>query len=80
MKHLTKVFVIIALLIFVIGIILQFLGEETSAIKLFIATILFMIVPLLAVIMIGKSNVKQLKALNLMKCNVKKFKILNITS
>ncbi|EJA1893197.1 hypothetical protein MWQ76_001644 [Staphylococcus pseudintermedius] len=43
MKYLTKVFVIIALLIFVIGIILQFLGEETSAIKLFIATILFMI-------------------------------------
>ncbi|MDE9864617.1 hypothetical protein O0G76_07615 [Staphylococcus pseudintermedius] len=43
MKHLTKVFVIIALLIFVIGIILQFLGEETSAIKLFIVTILFMI-------------------------------------
>lgn len=43
MKHLTKVFVIIALLIFVIGIILQFLGEETSAIKLFIATISFMI-------------------------------------
>ncbi|HEC2153387.1 TPA: hypothetical protein R1930_001818 [Staphylococcus delphini] len=43
MKHLTKIFVMIALLIFVIGIVLQFLGEETSAIKLFIATILFMI-------------------------------------
>lgn len=28
MKHLTKVFVIIALLIFVIGIILQFLGKK----------------------------------------------------
>lgn len=42
MKHLTKIFVVIALIIFVIGIVLQFLGEETSAIKLFIATILFM--------------------------------------
>ncbi|WP_432813791.1 SE1626 family protein [Staphylococcus canis] len=43
MKHLTKIFVGIALVIFTIGIILQFMGEETSAIKLFIATIMFMI-------------------------------------
>lgn len=33
----------IALVIFVIGIVLQSMGEETSAIKLFFATILFMI-------------------------------------
>lgn len=43
MKHLTKIFVILALLIFVVGIVLQVLGEEASAIKLFIATILFMV-------------------------------------
>ncbi|MBH9580602.1 SE1626 family protein [Staphylococcus felis] len=43
MKHLTKIFVMIALVIFVIGIVLQSMGEETSAIKLFFATILFMI-------------------------------------
>ncbi|AKS68795.1 membrane protein [Staphylococcus schleiferi] len=43
MKHLTKIFVVIALIIFILGIILQFINQEGSAIKLFVATILFMI-------------------------------------
>lgn len=43
MKHLTKIFVIIALIIFIIGVVLQVMGEEASSIKLFVATIMFMI-------------------------------------
>ncbi|CAD7359263.1 MULTISPECIES: SE1626 family protein [Staphylococcus] len=43
MKHLTKIFVVIALIIFILGIILQFINQEGAAIKLFVATILFMI-------------------------------------
>ncbi|WP_165545993.1 hypothetical protein [Staphylococcus sp. 191] len=43
MNHLTKIFVVIALIIFILGIILQFINHEGSAIKLFVATILFMI-------------------------------------
>lgn len=43
MKHLTKIFVIIALIIFIIGVVLQVMGEESSSIKLFVATIMFMI-------------------------------------
>ncbi|MBA8779499.1 hypothetical protein HR080_09130 [Staphylococcus schleiferi subsp. coagulans] len=43
MKHLTKIFVVIALIIFILGIILQSINQEGAAIKLFVATILFMI-------------------------------------
>ncbi|BAS45653.1 hypothetical protein SSCHL_0873 [Staphylococcus schleiferi] len=43
MKHLTKIFVVIALIIFILGVILQFINQEGAAIKLFVATILFMI-------------------------------------
>ncbi|KIX90499.1 membrane protein [Staphylococcus microti] len=43
MKHLTKIFVIIASIIFVVGMVFQVQGEESSAIKLFVATILFML-------------------------------------
>ncbi|MDO5376435.1 SE1626 family protein [Staphylococcus rostri] len=43
MKHLTKIFVGLASIIFVIGMIFQVQGEEPAAIKLFIATILFMV-------------------------------------
>ncbi|WP_180809130.1 hypothetical protein [Staphylococcus sp. 17KM0847] len=43
MKHLTKIFVGLATMIFVIGIVFQFQDQEASAVKLFVATILFMI-------------------------------------
>lgn len=43
MKHLTKIFVGLASIIFVIVMIFQVQGEEPAAIKLFIATILFMV-------------------------------------
>lgn len=33
----------IALIIFILGVILQFINQEGAAIKLFVATILFMI-------------------------------------
>lgn len=43
MKHLTKIFVIIAIVVFIAGYYLQATGNESSGIKLLIAAILFMI-------------------------------------
>ncbi|AID01895.1 SE1626 family protein [Staphylococcus xylosus] len=43
MKHLTKIFVIIAIALFVVGYYLQATGHESSGIKLLIAAIMFMI-------------------------------------
>lgn len=43
MKHLTKIFLIIAIIVFFVGLFFQYQGEEPSAIKLFIASIMFMI-------------------------------------
>ncbi|UEX91135.1 SE1626 family protein [Staphylococcus ratti] len=43
MKHLTKIFLIIAISVFLIGAFFQFQDEEAAAIKLFIASIMFMI-------------------------------------
>lgn len=43
MKHLTKIFVIIAIVVFIVGYYLQSTGHESSGIKLLIAAILFMI-------------------------------------
>lgn len=42
-KHLTKIFVILASIIFIVGMFFQIQGEESAAIKLFMATILFMV-------------------------------------
>lgn len=42
-KHLTKIFLIIAISVFLIGVFFQFQDEEAAAIKLFIASIMFMI-------------------------------------
>ena len=43
MKHLTKIFVIIAIVLFIVGYYLQATGQEDSGIKLLIAAIMFMI-------------------------------------
>ncbi|MCE5131761.1 SE1626 family protein [Staphylococcus saprophyticus] len=43
MKHLTKIFVIIAIVLFIVGHYLQATGQEDSGIKLLIAAIMFMI-------------------------------------
>ncbi|MDG4944166.1 SE1626 family protein [Staphylococcus agnetis] len=43
MKHLTKIFLLLAIIVFLIGAFFQFQEEEASAIKLFLASILFMI-------------------------------------
>ncbi|MGW8043785.1 SE1626 family protein [Staphylococcus shinii] len=43
MKHLTKIFVIIAIALFVAGYYLQATGHESSGIKLLIAAIMFMV-------------------------------------
>ncbi len=43
MKHLTKIFVIIAIVLFVVGYYLQATGHENSGIKLLIAAIMFMV-------------------------------------
>ncbi|AQM41538.1 MULTISPECIES: hypothetical protein [Staphylococcus] len=43
MKHLTKIFVVIAIVLFVVGYYLQATGHENSGIKLLIAAIMFMI-------------------------------------
>lgn len=43
MKHLTKIFVIIAIVLFIVGYYLQTTGQEDSGIKLLIAAIMFMI-------------------------------------
>ncbi|ALN78082.2 hypothetical protein EP23_05835 [Staphylococcus agnetis] len=42
-KHLTKIFLLLAIIVFLIGAFFQFQEEEASAIKLFLASILFMI-------------------------------------
>lgn len=42
-KHLTKIFLLLAITVFLIGAFFQFQEEEASAIKLFLASILFMI-------------------------------------
>ncbi|WP_169710760.1 SE1626 family protein [Staphylococcus lutrae] len=43
MKYATQTFVIIAIASFVVGVVFQYLDEESSAVKLFIASILFMV-------------------------------------
>ncbi|WP_442538094.1 SE1626 family protein [Staphylococcus hyicus] len=43
MKHLTKIFLMLAIIVFFIGVFFQYQGEEPSAIKLFLASIMFMI-------------------------------------
>ncbi|BBK27737.1 hypothetical protein NGB78_11350 [Staphylococcus arlettae] len=43
MKHLTKIFVTIAIILFIVGYYLQATGNEGSGIKLLLAAILFMI-------------------------------------
>ncbi|WP_210145780.1 hypothetical protein [Staphylococcus sp. GDK8D75P] len=43
MKHLTKIHVVIAIVLFVVGYYLQATGHENSGIKLLIAAIMFMI-------------------------------------
>ncbi|PTK18395.1 hypothetical protein BUZ78_04700 [Staphylococcus saprophyticus] len=43
MKHLTKIFVIIAIVLFIVGYYLQATGQEDCGIKLLIAAIMFMI-------------------------------------
>lgn len=42
-KHLTKIFVIMAMILLVVGYYLQAIGHEDSGIKLLIAAIMFMI-------------------------------------
>lgn len=42
-KHLTKIFLMLAIVVFFIGVFFQYQGEEPSAIKLFLASIMFMI-------------------------------------
>ncbi|AJC95619.1 hypothetical protein GLV88_11870 [Staphylococcus hyicus] len=42
-KHLTKIFLMLAIIVFFIGVFFQYQGEEPSAIKLFLASIMFMI-------------------------------------
>ncbi|MDG0844322.1 hypothetical protein M4L39_12950 [Staphylococcus equorum] len=43
MKHLTKIFVIMAMILLVVGYYLQATGHEDSGIKLLIAAIMFMV-------------------------------------
>ncbi|EHJ06979.1 SE1626 family protein [Staphylococcus simiae] len=43
MKHLTKIFVIIAIILFVVGYYLQSTHSEEQGIKLLLAAIMFMI-------------------------------------
>ena len=43
MKHLTKIFVGLAIVLFVIGYYLQATGHESQGIKLLLAAIMFMI-------------------------------------
>ncbi|WP_251518375.1 MULTISPECIES: SE1626 family protein [Staphylococcus] len=43
MKHLTKIFVIIAIIAFIVGYYLQATGNESAGIKLLLAAIMFMI-------------------------------------
>ena len=42
-KHMTKIFVVLAVLLFIIGYYLQATGNESSGIKLLLAAIMFMI-------------------------------------
>lgn len=43
MKHLTKVFVILAIILFIIGYYLQATNHESQGIKLLLAAIMFMV-------------------------------------
>ncbi|KTW19673.1 membrane protein [Staphylococcus warneri] len=43
MKHMTKIFVVLAIILFIIGYYLQATGNEWSGIKLLLAAIMFMI-------------------------------------
>lgn len=43
MKHLTKIFVGLAIVLFVVGYYLQATGHESQGIKLLLAAIMFMI-------------------------------------
>lgn len=43
MKHLTKIFVSLAIILFVIGYYLQATGHENQGVKLLLATIMFII-------------------------------------
>ncbi len=56
MKHLTKIFVIIAIALFVVGYYLQATGHESSGIKLLIAAIMFMFVRLSTAIIIDEKR------------------------
>lgn len=42
-KHMTKIFVVLAVLLFIIGYYLQATGNESSGIKFLLAAIMFMI-------------------------------------
>ncbi|WP_105994222.1 SE1626 family protein [Staphylococcus simulans] len=43
MKHLTKIFVIIAIITFLVGVYFQTANDEGTSIKMFLAAIMFMI-------------------------------------
>lgn len=43
MKHMTKIFVMLAIILFIIGYYLQATGNESSGIKLLLAAIMFII-------------------------------------
>ncbi|MCD8916111.1 hypothetical protein K2V61_11180 [Staphylococcus simulans] len=43
MKHLTKIFVIIAIITFLVGVYFQTANDEGASIKMFLAAIMFMI-------------------------------------
>ncbi|HEH2038239.1 TPA: hypothetical protein SGP88_002572 [Staphylococcus aureus] len=43
MKHLTKIFVVLAIILFIIGYYLQATNHESQGIKLLLAAIMFMI-------------------------------------
>ena len=43
MKHMTKIFVVLAIILFIIGYYLQATGNESSGIKLLLAAIMFII-------------------------------------
>ena len=56
MKHLTKIFVSLAIILFVIGYYLQATGHENQGVKLLLAAIMFIICALLIVIMIERKT------------------------
>ncbi|HDI1567500.1 TPA: hypothetical protein PKR34_001806 [Staphylococcus aureus] len=48
MKHLTKIFVVLAIILFIIGYYLQATNHESQGIKLLLAAIMFMICALIS--------------------------------